>query len=147
MDDKLTIYQLNAQSADKLDERRDISTRAFGAMSVAITAVAIGVLAELPLLSVTLCVLLCVVAVAWLATLDSLTAKLKAKNQLLTQMEAGSDFPIAFLTQERRVWDTFRKTPLDKALRCAPWAFLALGVVGLLSIPAYLAWTCVFVAQ
>lgn len=140
MDDKLTIYQLNVQSADKLDERRDMSTRAFGAMSVVVTAVAVGALAELPLLSLALCVLLCVVALAWLATIDSLTAKLTAKNQILTQMEAHCDFPFAFLTQERRVWETLRKAPLEKALRCAPWAFLLLGIVGLLGIPPYVAW-------
>ena len=104
MGDAVAIYQLHVQSADKLDERRDLSTRAYGGMSVVVTAAAAAGLDALPFLSVILWTLLCVVAVAWLATLDALTAKLKAKNLLLAQMEERGDVPITFLTQERQVW-------------------------------------------
>lgn len=147
MDDKIIIYQLNAQSADKLDERRDMSTRAFGAMSVVVTAVSIGTLDALPVLSIVLCVLLCVISVAWLATLNSLTAKLKAKNELLIQMESCTDFPIAFLTQERRIWESLRKARLDKVLRFAPCAFLLFGIGGLLIISTYVTWTYLPISQ
>ena len=147
MNDKLTIYQLNVQSADKLDERRDVSTRAYGVMCVAVTAASAGTVDVLPLLSAVLWALLCAVATAWLATLDSLTAKLTAKNRLLIEMEERCDVPLAFLTQERRSWEDLRALPLAQALQYAPWAFLVLGVGGLVGTLANVAWTSFCLSQ
>lgn len=141
MNDKLAIYQLNVQSADKLDERRDLCTRAYGVVSVAVTAASAGTIDTLPFLSAVLWALLCGVAIAWLATLNSLTAKLTAKNRLLTEMEERCDVPVAFLTQERRSWEDLRALPLAKALRSVPWAFLLLGVLGLVGTLGHWAWS------
>ena len=54
VDDKLAIYQLHVQSADKLDERRDASVRAFGALCVIPTTVAVDAVERFPLPSAVL---------------------------------------------------------------------------------------------
>ena len=130
MNDKLAIYQLHVQSADKLDARRDASVLAYGGMCVVLTPAAVAAFERFPLLSAVLWALLVVVAFAWLATLHSLTAKLTAKNRVLTEMEDNQDVPIAFLTREREHWEAASKPPLDWALQHAPCAFLLFGVVG-----------------
>ena len=141
MDDKLAIYQLHVQSADKLDERRDTSVRAYGGLCVVLTAAAAGTGAQFQLLSAVLWGLLMVVAFAWRATLQSLTAKLTTKNRLLTEMEDNHDIPGAFLTRERQHWEGLGKPALAEALQRAPWAFLLLGAGGILGTLAYVAWT------
>ena len=140
MDDKLAIYQLHVQSADKLDERRDASVRAYGGMCVVLTTAAAGTFDRFPLLSAVLWALLVVAALAWIATLHSLTAKLTTKNRLLTEMEANHDIPTAFLTRERQHWETLGRPALAKVLQRAPWAFLLLGAGGILGTLAHVAW-------
>ena len=49
MDDKLAIYQLHVQSADKLDERCDASVRAYGRLCVIPTTVAVDAFEQFPL--------------------------------------------------------------------------------------------------
>lgn len=139
MDDNLSIYQLNVQSADKLDERRDITTRSYGGMCVVITTAATGAIQPFPIVSVILWAILIVVALAWMATLGSLTAKLSAKNLLLTHMEQNDLVPTRFLTDERRHWKGLHKTRLQTALRHLPKAFIFLGAGGLIGTLAYLA--------
>lgn len=139
MNDNLSIYQLNAQSADKLDERRDITTRSYGGMCVVITTVATGAIQPFPIVSVLLWAILIVVALAWLATLGSLAAKLSAKNNLLTQMEQSDLVPTRFLTDEGNHWKGLHKPRLQTALGHLPKAFIILGVGGLLGTLAYLA--------
>ena len=139
MNDKVAIYQLHVQSADKLDQRRDASVLAYGGMCVVLTPAAVAAFERLPLLSAALWALLFVVAFAWLATVHSLTAKLTAKNSVLTEMEENQDVPIAFLTRERQHWEDAGTLPLDWALQRAPWAFLLLGVGGLYGTLASLA--------
>lgn len=141
MDDKLAVYQLHVQSADKLDERRDASVRAYGGLCVVLTAAAAGTVNQFQLLSAVLWGLLVVVAFAWLATLHSLTAKLTTKNRLLTEMEDNHDIPGAFLTRERQHWESLDRPALAKALQRAPWAFLLLGAGGILGTLAHVAWT------
>ncbi len=141
MGNDLAIYQLHVQSADKLDERRDASVRAFGGMCVALTTAAAGTFERLPLLATVLSALLVVVAVAWLATLHSLTAKLTAKNRLLAETERKHQGPTGFLTRERQEWGLIGRTPLAKSLARAPWAFLLLGAASFLGTLAHLAWT------
>jgi len=132
MDQRLAIYKLNVQSADKLDERRDTTTRAHGGLAMVAATAAVGMLQELPLVSAVLFAFLIVIALGWRATLDSLTAKLAAKHELLTSMEGQQDFPFGFLTQERKSWQALDTQPLQKVQMHAPYAFLILGTVGLL---------------
>ena len=141
MNDKLAIYQLHVQSADKLDERRDASVLAYGGMCVLLTTAAVAAFERFPLPSAVLWALLVVVAFAWLATLHSLTAKLTAKNRVLTEMEDAQEVPTAFLTRERQHWEGLGKPALVRALQRAPWAFLLLGAGGLLGTLASVAWT------
>ena len=132
MDKDLSIYQLNVQSADKLDERRDGTTRAYGGMCVVVTTAAFGSFEPLPFVSTVLWAFLIVVAFAWLATLKSLTAKLTAKTELLADMEKKQKVPTLFLTREREKWEDLNKPPLHRALRHAPTAFAVLGTSGFL---------------
>ncbi|MDE0373990.1 MAG: hypothetical protein OXI73_15805 [Rhodospirillales bacterium] len=132
MDHQLSIYQINVQSADKLDERRDATTRAYGGLSVVAATAAVSMLQDFPLVSAVLFAFLIAIALSWRATIDSLTAKLAAKNELLTKMEGPQDCPFRFLTQERKAWQALERQPLQKALKRAPHAFLILGTMGLL---------------
>ena len=132
MSDELAIYQLNAQSADKLDERRDATTRAHGGLCIVVTTAAVGTLQDYPTIAAVLWGFLVVIALGWLATLDSLTAKLTAKGTLLRCMEKDELVPLQFLTDERKKWKCLKSKPLRSALKCAPTAFLVLGVGGLL---------------
>lgn len=147
MDDKLVVYQLHVQSADKLDERRDASVRTYGGLCVVLTTAGAGTFDPFPLLATVLWVLLVVVAFAWVATLHSLTAKLTAKNRLLTEMEDNGDVPTKFLTREREHWETRRRPALAKVLQRAPWAFLLLGAGGILGTLAHFAWTTLCICR
>ena len=75
MGNHFDIYQLNAQSADKLDERRDATTRAHGGLCVVVATAAVGTLQHYPTISAVLWAFLAIVALGWLATLKSLTTK------------------------------------------------------------------------
>lgn len=127
MSDQLAIYQLNAQSADRLDERRDATTRAHGGLCIVVATAAVGTLDPYPTVAAVLWAFLMVIALGWLATLKSLTAKLTAKNELLTSMEEDGVVAFEFLTKERRKWASLDTAPLQRALKCAPIAFLVLG--------------------
>ena len=132
MSDDLAIYQLNAQSADKLDERRDATTRAHGGLCIVVATAAVGTADPYPIVAATLWAFLIVIALGWLATLKSLTTKLMAKNTLLTSMEADGLVSFAFLTKERTTWESLKSKPLQCALKYAPIAFLVLGSAGFL---------------
>ena len=132
MSDHLSIYQLNAQSADKLDERRDATTRTHGGLCIVVATAAVGALDPYPTVAAVLSAFLIVIALGWLGTLKSLTAKLTAKNKLLTSMEEDWLVPFKFLTKERKKWESLESKPLQRALKCAPIAFLVLGAGALL---------------
>ena len=134
MNDNLAIYQLNAQSADKLDERRDATTRSYGGMCIAVATAATGTVQAYPVVSSVLWAFLVVIALSWLATIASVTAKLTAKNSLLIEMERNGKVPAGFLIQERERWERLEKTPLQNAVRKAPTAFVSLGGCGLLTV-------------
>ena len=133
MSDQFAIYQLNAQSADKLDERRDATTRAHGGLCIVVATAAVGTFQDYPTIAAVLSGFLVVIALGWLATLNSLTAKLTAKNKLLTRMEKDGLVPLQFLTEEREKWESLKSKPLQRALKYAPIAFLVLGSAGFLS--------------
>ncbi len=133
MSDYFAIYQLNAQSADKLDERRDATTSTHGSLCIAVATAAVGTLVPYPTVAAVLWAFLIVIALGWLATFKALTAKLTAKNKLLTSMEGDGLVPFAFLTEERKTWDSLKSKPLQSALKHAPIAFLVLGSAGFLS--------------
>lgn len=145
MDDYLAIYQLHVQSADRLDERRDATTRSHGSMCMIIASAAAGTFSLFPVVSVALCVFLVIVAVSWRTTLQSLTAKLTAKHALLVEMENKDKVPGRFLIREREYWERSGKQPLQKALDKAPIAFCCLGVIGFLAIMTYL--ICPFLCE
>lgn len=134
MDDNLAIYQLNAQSTDKLDERRDATIRSHGSMCVAIATAATGTFQSYPVVSAVLWVFLVAIALSWLASIVSLTAKLTAKNSLLIEMERDGRVPARFLIQERKRWERLDRTPLQISLRYAPAAFILLGSGGFLTV-------------
>lgn len=132
MDDDLSIYQLNVQSADKLDERRDAVVRSHGVMCIVLATAATSSFETLPVVSAVLWVFLVVVALAWLDSLRSLTAKLAAKSQVLTEMEMNEDVPTSFLVRERKKWEKLDRSPLHKVLQRVPIAFVVLGSCGFL---------------
>ena len=136
---QLAIYELNAQSADKLDERRDATTRAHGGLCIVVATAAVGAFGSFPSVSAILWAFLFVIALGWLATLNALTAKLSAKHELLIKMEAHQDETCRFLTQEREEWESLKSLPLQKALARAPIAFIVLGAGGLLGTLAHVA--------
>ena len=128
VDQDAEIYRMNAQSADRLDERRDSAARNHAAVNIALTGAAAGTLADYGVLSAVLAALIVVTGISWQATLDSLTAKLKAKNLILTGMEAEGK-AYAFLTKERESWEALGTRPLQKAMKLAPLAFIVIGAV------------------
>lgn len=136
MDNDLVIYQLNAQSADKLDERRDATTRSHGGMCVVVATGAAGTFGQFPLVSAVLSLFLVIIALSWSATLDSLTAKLTAKSSLLANMEADGKVPGNFLLRERECWEEIGKRPLHAAAKKAPTAFICLGAAGFIATVA-----------
>ncbi len=83
------IYQLQVQSADKIDERRDMTTRLYGTLCVAIMAasITIGFIHGFSWASAVLFATVSIVSIGWNYSLKSLRAKLKAKNELLLRME------------------------------------------------------------
>ena len=127
MSDQLAIYQLNVQSADKLDERRDATTRAHGGLCIVVATAAVAAWRLYPAIAAVLWLFLVVIALGWIATLNSLTAKLSAKSKLLTRMEEDGLVPLKFLTEERKQWKSLKNKPLQRALKYAPIAFLVLG--------------------
>ena len=143
MNDDFAIYQLNAQSADRLDERRDAATRAHGGICVAVAAGAAGTFAEWPIVSAVLCIALIIIALSWIAVLDALTAKLIAKNSLLANMEAEGKVPGKFLLRERKCWEEIGKRPLQAVVKKAPTAFVWLGAIGFIGNVAFFIWPLV----
>ncbi|MDE0106918.1 MAG: hypothetical protein OXN96_03870 [Bryobacterales bacterium] len=139
MDDDLSVYQLNVQSADKLDERRDAAARSHGVMCIVLTTAATGSFEMFPIVSAVLWVFLAVVALAWFASLRSLTAKLSAKCQLLMEMEKNQEVPTSFLVRERQQWEKLDKSPLHNALQHTPIAFVVLGSCGFLGTLLFVA--------
>ena len=134
MHEDAEIHRVNAQSADKLDERRDSAARYHAAASIALTGAAAGTVAEYAVLSAVLAALIVVTGISWQATPDSLTAKLKAKNAVLVQMESEGK-AYAFLTKEREWWEALGTRPLQKAMKLAPLAFMAIGaVIGIVAL-------------
>ena len=118
---------LHVQSADKLDGRRDASVLAYGGMCVVLTTAAVAAFEPFPLPSAVLWALLAVVAFAWLATLHSLTAKLKAKNRVLTEMEDRQEVPTAFLIRERQHWEGLGKADPRPGAATGTLGFPAIG--------------------
>ena len=51
-DDKIEIYKVHVQSADKLDERRDVTVRTYGGVCGVIAALAASLILEHPVISI-----------------------------------------------------------------------------------------------
>ena len=119
---------MNAESADQLDQRRDLTVRHYGVACVAMTVGAAGMFVDRPWVSAVLGLMLAATGVAWRTTLTSLTAKLAAKNAVLTNMEAETDI-YPFLTKEQRRWEELGRWPLEKSLKVVPFVFVAIGLI------------------
>ena len=144
-DELLEIYKLTAQSADKLDERRDATVRLYGGMCVVFATTAAGTLLEFPLVSLSVCIFLVLLAFGWILVIRSLSAKLNVKHDLLVRMEL--DFPIQFLTEERKFWESKQIKRHESTLRRAPLLFIFIGAMGIghiLSRGFNCGWTCLF---
>ena len=144
-DDLLEIYKLNAQSADKLDERRDATVRLYGGMCVVFATTAAGTLKEFPIVSVSVCIFLTLLAWGWLATIRSLSAKLTVKHDLLVRME--KNLPFRFLTEETDLWESKGVRRHKSSLSYAPFLFIFLGGMGIgynLFCGDVWGWTCLF---
>ena len=131
---KTEIYKAHVQSADKIDERRDITVRTYGAACVAITAMAFGLVIEYPTLALGLFMALIVLGVLWVGLLGSLTAKLIAKSNLLRAIEQEGEVPLQFLTRERKEWESLDTPPLQTVIKRAPKAFIWIGAIGILLV-------------
>ena len=97
-------------------------------MCIALTVAAVGVVTNNSWLSIALFAMVSVVGLSWEATLRALEAKLKAKRDVLLDMESeGVVFP--FLTKEGAAWKKNDERPLQKAAQRAPYAFIVLGAL------------------
>ena len=129
-DDKIEIYKVHVQSADKLDERRDVTVRTYGGVCGVIVALSASLILEHPVISTIMWVFLFVVALIWKETLSSLTSKLTAKANMLRVMEEQQLVSFQFLIKERAEWEALSKRPLQKVIKYAPNIFMLLGGVG-----------------
>ena len=128
--DKIEIYKIHVQSADKLDERRDVTVRTYGGVCGVIAALSASLILEHPVISIIMWVFLFVVALIWKETLSSLTSKLTAKADMLRLMEEQELVSFQFLIKERAKWEALGKRPLQKVIKYAPNIFMLLGGVG-----------------
>ena len=130
-DREFQIYQLQVQSADKIDERRDMTTRLYGTLCVAIMAasVTIGFIHGFSWASAILFTTVSIVTIGWKYSLKSLSAKLSAKNQLLLRMEKELDLDTRFLNEEQRIWKSYYVTTLDTSINIVVRTFLITGLV------------------
>ena len=142
MDDLIEIYKLNAQSADKLDERRDSTIRAYGGMCVVFGTTAVGVVMEFPNVAAGLCFFLIFIGFGWIASLHSLNAKLTAKRDLLIEVEEKLELAVPFLYEERKKWESQKSRPHQRSLRWVPYLFIMFGLVGLALSLALVDWSC-----
>ena len=129
-EDKIEIYKIHVQSADKIDERRDLTVRTYGGVCGVITAIAAGMNLEYPAVSLALWLFLLLVAFIWKQTLSSLTSKLLAKANILREMEEQQLVSFPFLIKERAEWETSGEKPLQKVSKNAPNIFMGFGGVG-----------------
>ena len=125
----IEIYKIHVQSADKLDERRDATIRIYGGMCVIVAATAMGTFADFKLVSSGLSIILFLLARGWLLTVQSLNAKLNAKNCLLLELERG--LTIQFLFEERKIWESFGNRTHIESLEIGPHIFMFTGLLGL----------------
>ena len=132
MSENIEIYKAHLQSADKLDERRDATVRAYGSVCAVVVTVTAGLLTQdHPLVSAAMCVLLVLVAWIWRETLGTLNAKLIVKSKGLMQMEREELVPFPFLTRETDEWERSKTRPIQVVSRLAPDAFRVIGVLGI----------------
>ena len=129
-DDKIEIYKVHVQSADRLDERRDVTVRTYGGVCGVIAALSGSLILEHPVISIIMWVFLFTVALVWKETLSSLTSKLTAKANMLRVMEEQQLVSFQFLITERAEWETLSKRPLQKVIKYAPNIFMLLAMVG-----------------
>ena len=106
--DCVSIYVVHVQSANKIDESRNSSTRSYGALCAILVVANLGALTEIeqPIAAISVSILLILISLGWLLTLISLTAKLDAKHDMLCRLEYTGNLPIEFLTQEAKVRET-----------------------------------------
>ena len=130
--DKIEIYKIHVQAADKIDERRDITVRTYGGICGVIAAIATSMMLKDPAVSVMLWLFLLIVAFVWKETLSSLTSKLMAKATILREMEEQQFVSFPFLIKERTEWEALGKKPLQKVSKNAPIIFMWLGVIGIM---------------
>ena len=138
MDQHLAVYQLHVMSADKIDERRDITIRSYGGMSVIVVGAIAGTFGSFPIVSAYLSVLMIAISWSWHSTLKSLTAKLTAKHSLLEDMENDGKVPVKFLICERKHWESKRVQSLQKSLNLIPIIFCIVSILGLIANVVYL---------
>ena len=120
-DEGLQIYQAHVQSVDRIDERRDFTTRSYGILCAAIlSSASIGVINNLLMVSFILFCTLSIVSIAWQLTLESLTAKLIAKSDELKHVENEYGFRVRFLTEERERWERLRSDSESRIIKLKP---------------------------
>ena len=128
MNEKFEIYRMNAEFADRLDQRRDSTANRHGATCVGLAAIAAGALEQYPLVSGVLWVALFLVALSWTATTASLTTKLTAKSHVLREME--EEFGYSFLVKESARWKAQGKPSLQVAMTWGPLIFITMSIFG-----------------
>ena len=127
----IEIYKVHVQSADKIDERRDITVRTYGGICGVIAAIAASMIFEYPTVSVLLWLFLLIVAFIWKETLSSLTSKLIAKAKILREMEKQNLVSYPFLIKERTEWEATGVKPLQIISKNAPKIFMWFGGIGM----------------
>ena len=130
-DDNIEIYKIHVQSADKIDERRDIAVRTYGGVCGVIVAISASLIMKHPFISIIMWAFLFVVALVWKGTLSSLTSKLTAKANILREMEEQELISFQFLIKERAKWESLKEKPLERVSKNAPTMFMWLGGIGI----------------
>ena len=121
----ISLYVAHVQSADKVDESRNSATRSYGALCAILTVAILGSLAEFnnPLAGILISILLVFVSTGWLFTINSLTARLSAKHEMLCFIEQEGELPVNFLAREEAIWKEKVVWRLQRSLRVAPMCF------------------------
>ena len=137
MSEQLAIYQLNAQPADKLDERRDATTRAHGGLCIVVATAAVAAWRLYPAIAAVLWLLLVVIALGWLANPQFVDGEANREKQALDPHGRRRTRPAAVPHGRAQAVEVPQEQAAPaRALKCAPIAFLVLGAGAFLGMLA-----------
>ena len=132
LDNHFEAYKLFIESADRVDIRRDLTTRSFGLPCILISIAIFTGYGQFDILLLKiLSLLVLLIGFYWFATISALSAKLKAKHHIIICIE--QKLKISYMQQEEKLWKReyrFLGLSLGKILKIGPLIFIIGAVVG-----------------